>query len=160
MLPPAPQRWTVPFDIKALVLWHLFVYTLFIPCSRLVIQADHDSILAKRLPARSSSIFGNKKKSDGARSVLYGIITTAIPALTWLFKHIATASLRSVYQQGAPPFLETRKSPTVSGPDCTEDARRSTNGITQQGLSAGQYADVHYRATEQYSTRELALSAR
>ena len=31
--------------------------------------------------------------------------------------------LRTVYQQCAPSFLETGKSPTMLGPDCTEDAQ-------------------------------------
>ena len=36
----------VAFDIKALVVpWHQFVYTLVIPCGRLVTQSGHDSIL-------------------------------------------------------------------------------------------------------------------
>ena len=65
----------VVFDIKALVIpWHQFVYTLFIPCGRLVIQPAYfrSSSFAKRLPARCSFIFWNRRKSDGARSGLYG----------------------------------------------------------------------------------------
>ena len=60
--------------------------------------------------------------------------------------------LRNVYQQEAPSILETEKSPTVPGPDCTEDARRCPNGISHAArlVSAGQYADVHCRATEQF----------
>ena len=64
----------VVFDIKALIVpWHQFVYTLFIPCGRLVIQpaSFRSSSFAKRLPARCS-IFGNRKRSDGARSGMYG----------------------------------------------------------------------------------------
>ena len=59
--------------------------------------------------------------------------------------------LPSVYQQGAPSFLETGKSPTVPGPDCTEDAQICSNGIAHAArlVSAGQYADVQCRATEQ-----------
>ena len=59
------------------------MYTLFIPCCRLVIQpaSFRSWSFAKRLPARCSFIFRNKK------------------------------------------------SPTVPGPDCTEDARRCPNGI-------------------------------
>ena len=64
----------VTFDIKALVPWHQFVYTLFIPCSHLAIQpaSFRSSSFAKRLPARCSFIFSNREKSDGARSWLYG----------------------------------------------------------------------------------------
>ena len=42
-----------------------------------------------------------------------------------------------------------------SGPDCTENARRCPNGIGHAGrlVSAGQYADVHCRATEQFHAR-------
>ena len=60
--------------------------------------------------------------------------------------------LRSVYQQGAPSVLETGKSPTVPGRNCTEDARIYPNGIVHAAklVSAGQYADVHCRATEQF----------
>ena len=63
------------FDIKkALVPWHQFVYTIFTQCGRLVIQpaSFRSSSFAKRLLVRCSFIFGNRKKSDGARSVLYG----------------------------------------------------------------------------------------
>ena len=59
------------FHIKALVVpWNQFVYTLFMPCSRLVIQpaSFRSSSFAKRLPARWSFFFGNREKSDGARS--------------------------------------------------------------------------------------------
>ena len=65
----------VAFDIKALVLpSHQFVHTFFIPCVRRVIQAAsfRSSSFAKRSPARCSFIFGNSKKSDCARSGLYG----------------------------------------------------------------------------------------
>ena len=59
---------TVACDIKALVPWHQFVYTLFIPCDRLVIQAaSFRSSFVKRLPARCSFIFGNREKSDADR---------------------------------------------------------------------------------------------
>ena len=63
----------VVFDIKTLVPWHQFVYSLFIPCGRLVIQpaSFRSSSFAKRLPASSFFIFGNRKKSDGAWSGLY-----------------------------------------------------------------------------------------
>ena len=52
-------------------------------------------------------------------------------------------------------FLETGKSPTVPGQDSTEDVRRLPNGIAHAArlVSAGQYADVHCRATEQFHTR-------
>ena len=102
----------VAFDIKTLVEpWYQFVYTLFIPYSRLLFN-QHLSGLHH---------------------------------------------FRSVYQQGAPSFLGTGKIPTVPGPNCTEDARRCHNGIAHAArlVSAGQYADVHCRATEQ-----LASSAR
>ena len=61
--------------IKALVVpWHQFVYTLFIQCGRLVIRpaSFRSSSFVKRLAARSSFIFENRKKSDGLRSGLYG----------------------------------------------------------------------------------------
>ena len=64
----------VTFDVKALVVpWNQFVYILFITCGRLVIQpaSFRSSSFAKRLPARCSFIFGNRKKPDGARSGLY-----------------------------------------------------------------------------------------
>ena len=50
------------------------MYTLFISCGRLVAQPEYfrSSSFAKRLPARCSFIFENRKKSDGARSGLYG----------------------------------------------------------------------------------------
>ena len=62
---------------------------------------------------------------------------------------------RSVYQKGVPSFLKTGKSPTVPGPDCTEDVRRCRNGIAHATrlVSDGQYADVHCRATEQFHAR-------
>ena len=43
----------------------------------------------------------------------------------------------------------------VPGPDCTEGARRCSNGISHTAMlvSAGQYADVHCRATEQFHAR-------
>ena len=65
----------VAFDIKALVIsWHQLVYILVIPCGRLVIQSASfmSSSVVKRLPARRSFIFGNRKMFDGARSGLYG----------------------------------------------------------------------------------------
>ena len=67
----------------------------------------------------------------------------------------------SVYQQGAPSFLETGKSPTVLGPDCMEDARRCPNGIAHAArlVSARQYADVHCRATEQFHARACLFSS-
>ena len=60
--------------------------------------------------------------------------------------------LRNVYQQGVPSSLETGKSLTVPGPDCMEDARRCPNGSPHAArvVSAGQYADLHCRATEQF----------
>ena len=50
----------------------------------------------------------------------------------------------------APSLLGIGKYPTVPGPDCTEDARRCPNGIGHAArlVSAGQYEDVHCRATE------------
>ena len=50
------------------------MYTLFIPCDLLVIQPAffRTSSFAKRLPWRCSFIFGNRKKSDDARSGLHG----------------------------------------------------------------------------------------
>ena len=53
--------------------WHQFVYTLCIPCGRLVFQpvSSRSSPFAKRLPARYSFIFGKRKRSDGAKSGLY-----------------------------------------------------------------------------------------
>ena len=66
----------VAFDIKALgVPWHQFVYTLFIPRDRLVIQpaSFKSSSFAKCLSGRCSFIFVNGKNSEGARSGLYGI---------------------------------------------------------------------------------------
>ena len=64
----------IAFDIEALVPWHQFVYTLFIPCGRLVIQpaSFRSWSFSKHLPARCSFIFGNRKKSGGVRSGLYG----------------------------------------------------------------------------------------
>ena len=64
----------VAFDIKALVPWHQFVYALFIACGRMVLQpaSFRSSSFAKRLPTWCSFIFGNRKKSDCARSSLYG----------------------------------------------------------------------------------------
>ena len=64
-------------------------------------------------------------------------------------------NLRNVYQQGAPSFLEIGKGPTVSGLDCTEDARICPNGIAHAArlVSDGQYADVICRATEQFHAR-------
>ena len=54
--------------------WHQFVYTLFIPCGRVVIKpaSFRSSSFAKHLPAMCSFIFGNRNKSDGARFGLYG----------------------------------------------------------------------------------------
>ena len=63
------------FDIKTLVeTWYHFVYTVIIPCGRLVIQSAsfRSSSFTKRSPARFSFIFENRKKSDGVRSGLYG----------------------------------------------------------------------------------------
>ena len=64
----------VAFDFKAFVPWHQFMYTLFVPCGHLVIEpaSFRTSSFAKRLPARCAFIFGNRKKSDSARSALYG----------------------------------------------------------------------------------------
>ena len=68
---------------------------------------------------------------------------------------IQTASFRSSsFAERLPAkcfILETVKSLTVPGPDCTEDARRCPNGIAHSArfVSAGQYADVHCRAAEQ-----------
>ena len=45
--------------------------------------------------------------------------------------------LWSVYQQGPPSFLETGKSPTVSGPGCKEDARICSNVIPHAFLETG-----------------------
>ena len=52
----------------------------------------------------------------------------------------------------APSFLETGKCPTVPGPDGTKNARICPSGIAHAArlVSAGQYVDVHYRATEQF----------
>ena len=53
----------VTFDIKTLVPWHHVVYTLCISCGRLVMTASFkSSSFAKRLLARCSFIFGNRKK--------------------------------------------------------------------------------------------------
>ena len=59
---------------SVVVPWLQFVYTLFIPRGRLVIQpaSFRSSSFAKHLPARCSFIFGNRKKSDGVKSGLYG----------------------------------------------------------------------------------------
>ena len=56
----------VAFGIKVLVPWLLFVYMW--PLTALF----RSSSFAKSLPARCSFIFGNRKKSDSARSGLYG----------------------------------------------------------------------------------------
>ena len=63
----------VLLDIKALVPWHQFVYTLFISCGHLVIQpaSFRSSSSVKHLPTRCSFIFGNRKKFDDARSGQY-----------------------------------------------------------------------------------------
>ena len=60
-----------------------------------------------------------------------------------------------IYEQCAPSFLETEKSPAVPGPDYTEDARRCPSGtaLAARFVSAEQYADVHCRATEQFHAR-------
>ena len=52
-------------------------------------------------------------------------------------------------------ILETGKSPTVPGPDCTEVTQRCRNGIAHAArlLSAGQCSDVHCRATKQFHAR-------
>ena len=96
----------VAFDIKALVPWHQFVYTIVIPC-------------------------GCRQHSSGIHH------------------------LRSVYQKGAPSFLETVRSTTVPGLDCAEDALRCPTGIAHAArlVSAGQYADMHCRVTEQSHAR-------
>ena len=68
----------VTFDIKAVVVsWHQFVYSLFIPCGRLVIQPGHNSILQVFIiwEACTSKVLlqvWKHEKSDGARSGLYG----------------------------------------------------------------------------------------
>ena len=53
-----------------------------------------------------------------------------------------------------------RKSPTVPGPDCTEDAQRCPKGIAHAArlVSAGQYPDVHCCATEQFHVRTCLFS--
>ena len=75
----------------------------------------------------------------------------------WFFNQRSSGlhHLRSVYQQGAPSFLETGKSPMVSGSDCTEDVRRCPNGITHAArvVSTGQYADMHCHTTEQFHSK-------
>ena len=61
--------------------------------------------------------------------------------------------LRSVYQQGAPSFLETGKVRRCQV-RTTEDPRRCPNEIAHAArLVCRQYADVHCRATEQFHTR-------
>ena len=52
-------------------------------------------------------------------------------------------------------FKVSGKSPTLPSPDYTEDARRFSNGIAHAArlVTAGQYADVQGRATEQYHSR-------
>ena len=102
----------VVFGITALVPWHQFVYTIFMPCGRLLFNQVmtaffRSSSIAKRLPAT------------------------------------------------CPVILEIGKSPTVPDPDCNEDARRCPNGIVHAVslVSAGQYADVHCCATEQFHAR-------
>ena len=68
--------------------------------------------------------------------------------------------LRSVYQKRAPSFFKTGKSPTAQGPECTEDARRCPNGTAHavRFVSAGQYADVHCGATEQFHAKACLRS--
>ena len=58
-------------------------------------------------------------------------IPSSYHVAAWLFNQHPSGlhRLRSVYQQSAPSFLETGTSPTVPGPDCTEDARRCLSGI-------------------------------
>ena len=69
--------------------------------------------------------------------------------------------LRSV-QKRDDPFPKTGKSPTVPGPDCTEDARSCHNGIAHSArlVSAAQYADVHCRVTEQFHARSCLIVKR
>ena len=71
----------------------------------------------------------------------------------WLFNQHPSGHqhLRSVYQKGAPSFLETEKSPKVPDPVCTEDARRCPNGIAH-------VARLVSAVQQNNSTRELATS--
>ena len=80
-----------------------------------------------------------------------GINYTSLYHVTaWLFNQHPSGlhHLRSVYQQVAPSFLETGKSPTVPDPNCMEDARRCLNGIAHASrlVFAGQYTDMHCHA--------------
>ena len=93
----------VAFDIKALVPWHV-VACLF---NQVKTASFRSSPFAKRLLTRCSFIFGNRKKSDGARSGLYG--------------------------------------------GCSKMSQ--WNCYAARLVSAGQYADVHCRATEQFHAR-------
>ena len=64
----------VTFDIKTRVPWHQFLFTLFIPCGRLVIQAGHDSILQILITFEaftSNALHFWKQEKSGARSGLY-----------------------------------------------------------------------------------------
>ena len=52
----------------------------------------------------------------------FSLTSPGEPPMTWRASPDEWSShLRRVYQQGAPSFLETGKSPTVPDPDCTED---------------------------------------
>ena len=54
-------------------------------------------------------------------------------------------------------ILWHRKSPSVTGPDCTEDSRSCPNGTAhaERLVSAGQYAEVHCPITEQRESLPL-----
>ena len=87
-----------------------FVYTLVIPCGRLVIQlvSFRSSSFVKRLPAKCSFIFGNRKKP----------------------RRCEARTVRRMLEDVPMELLTTTRL-----------------------VSAGQYADVHCRATEQFHAR-------